>query len=75
MVKHRISEQQLLEGPITPVLIKLAIPLIIAFGFQTSYKLPAVWEPEIKRRQSKRPCMHSGPWGLRANYCDTFWII
>ncbi len=37
MIKHRISEQQLLEGPITPVLIKLAIPLIIAFGFQTSY--------------------------------------
>ncbi len=36
-MRHRISEEQLLEGPITPVLIKLALPLIVAFGFQTSY--------------------------------------
>ncbi len=37
MNTQRISEKQLLEGPITPVLIRLAIPMIIAFGFQTSY--------------------------------------
>ncbi len=36
-MKHRISEEQLLQGPILPVLIKLAVPMIIAFGFQTSY--------------------------------------
>ncbi len=34
---NRITEEQLLKGAITPVLMKLAVPLIIAFGFQTSY--------------------------------------
>ena len=34
---NRLTEEQLLKGAITPVLMKLAVPLIIAFGFQTSY--------------------------------------
>ncbi len=34
---HKIDEQQLLEGSILPLIIKLALPMIVAFAFQTSY--------------------------------------
>ena len=34
---HKIEEKELLEGAILPLIVKLALPMIIAFAFQTSY--------------------------------------